>query len=459
MDLSSLTAISPIDGRYGNKTVALRPIFSEYGLLRFRILTEIRWFQALAAAPEIPELPPLSGPANAHLESIVDEFDEAAAGRIKAFERTTNHDVKAVEYYLKERLAEHPDLRPHVEFVHFACTSEDINNVAHALMLLAGRDEVLLPVMDELISTVTELAHRFADVPMLSRTHGQVASPTTMGKELANFAWRLQERRRTLAAVPLPAKLNGAVGNYNAHIVTCPEVDWQALSRQVLEGLGLQWNPYTTQIEPHDGIAEYCHALMRCNQVLLDLDRDMWGYISLGYFRQRKVATETGSSVMPHKVNPIDFENSEGNLGLANAVLAHLADKLPVSRWQRDLSDSTVLRNLGVGVAHTLIALEASLRGLGKVELDGARLAEDLAASWEVLAEPLQTLMRREGVESPYEKLKELTRGERLDAESMQRLIAQLPLSDTARARLQTMTPADYTGLAAELARALDKQR
>ena len=457
MDLSSLTAISPIDGRYGNKTADLRPIFSEFGLLRFRILTEIRWFQALAAAPEIPELPPLSGAANAHLESIVDDFDEAAAGRIKAFERTTNHDVKAVEYYLKERLAEHPDLRPHVEFVHFACTSEDINNVAHALMLLAGRNEVLLPAMDRLIEAVAELAERFADVPMLSRTHGQVASPTTMGKELANFAYRLQGRRKTFANVPLPAKLNGAVGNYNAHSVTCPEVDWPLLSRQVLEGMGLQWNPYTTQIEPHDGIAEYCHALMRFNQVLLDLDRDMWGYISLGYFRQRKVATETGSSVMPHKVNPIDFENSEGNLGLANAVLAHLADKLPVSRWQRDLSDSTVLRNLGVGAAHALIALEASQRGIGKVELDAARLSEDLDASWEVLAEPLQTLMRREGVAEPYEKLKELTRGERLDQQSMQRLIQELPLSDAARERLAQMTPADYTGLAAELARGLSR--
>lgn len=456
MDLSSLTAISPIDGRYGSKTAALRPIFSEFGLLRFRVLAEIRWFQALAAARELPELPALDGTANAHLESIIDEFDESAALRIKAFERTTNHDVKAVEYFLKERLAEHPDLRDQVEFVHFACTSEDINNLAHALMLKHGRDEVLLPAMDRICAALTVLAHDFADTPMLSRTHGQVASPTTMGKEIANFVYRLSARRDDFAQLRLPAKLNGAVGNYNAHHAACPELDWPALSRQVIEGLGLQFNPYTTQIEPHDGIAAYCHALMRFNQVLLDFDRDVWGYISLGYFRQRAVATETGSSVMPHKVNPIDFENSEGNLGLANAVLGHLADKLPVSRWQRDLSDSTVLRNLGVGAAHALIAMEATLKGIGKLEVDPARLAADLDESWEVLAEAIQTVMRREGVAEPYEKLKALTRGRRMDAASMQGILAELPLSDAARKRLAAMTPHDYLGLAAELARGVN---
>lgn len=455
MDLSGLTAISPIDGRYGGKTAALRPVFSEFGLLRFRVLAEVRWFQALAAAPELPELPALSGAANAHLESIVDEFDEAAALRIKAFEQTTNHDVKAVEYFLKERLAEHPELRDHLEFVHFACTSEDINNVAHALMLDAGRRDVLLPSMDRLCAELTRLAHALADVPMLSRTHGQVASPTTMGKELGNFVHRLRRRRDSFARVPLPAKLNGAVGNFNAHVVACPELDWPALARRVIEGLGLEFSPYTTQIEPHDGIAEYCHALMRFDQVLLDFNRDVWGYISLGYFRQRAVATETGSSVMPHKVNPIDFENSEGNLGLANAVLAHLAEKLPVSRWQRDLSDSTVLRNLGVGIAHVAIALEATLRGIGKLEIDPNRLAADLDASWEVLAEAMQTVMRREGVAEPYEKLKALTRGRRLDAASVQTLLAELPLSEDARRRLAALTPAGYLGLATELARAL----
>ncbi len=455
MDLSSLTAISPIDGRYGSKTAPLRSIFSEFGLLRFRVLTEVRWFQALAAAEELPELPALSGTANAHLESIIDEFDEAAALRIKAFESTTNHDVKAVEYFLKERFAEHPELRDHLEFVHFACTSEDINNVAHALMLDAGRREVLLPAMDRLCSELARLAQALADTPMLSRTHGQVASPTTMGKELGNFVHRLRRRREGFAQVPLPAKLNGAVGNYNAHVAACPTLDWPALAQRVIEGLGLAFNPYTTQIEPHDGIAEYCHALMRFDQVLLDFNRDIWGYISLGYFRQRAVATETGSSVMPHKVNPIDFENSEGNLGLANAVLAHLADKLPVSRWQRDLSDSTVLRNLGVGAAHVLISLEASLRGIGKLEVDPSRLAADLDASWEVLAEAIQTVMRREGVAEPYEKLKALTRGRRLDAASVQVLLAELPLSEEARGRLGSLTPASYLGLATELARAL----
>lgn len=453
MTSSPLLAISPLDGRYAAQTEALRPVFSEYGLLRFRVRTELRWFLALAEAPELPELPALPDALRARLEALGDDFDEAAAARIKEIERTTNHDVKAVEYFLKERLSEIPELAPHVEFVHFACTSEDVNNVAHALMLRTGRDEVLLPAMDAVLERLAELARDFAEVPMLSRTHGQVASPTTLGKELANFVHRLRSARDAFALVPLPAKLNGAVGNFNAHLAAVPELDWPALARRVVEGLGLAWNPYTTQIEPHDGIAAWCHALMRFDQVLLDLDRDLWGYISLGYFRQRAVATETGSSTMPHKVNPIDFENSEGNLGLANAVLGHLAEKLPVSRWQRDLSDSTVLRNLGVGAAHALIALKATLKGLGKLELDRARLAEDLEGSWEVLGEAIQTLMRREGVPEPYETLKALTRGRRLDAASMRVLIAELPLSEASRARLEALTPEGYTGLAADLAR------
>ena len=455
MDLNALTAVSPIDGRYGARTTPLREIFSEFGLMHARVRVEVRWFEALADHPALPELPAPSAAARAHLDAIKADFDLDHAQRIKVFEGTTNHDVKAVEYFLKERIAEHPELAPHVEFVHFACTSEDINNVSHALMLAAGRDQVLLPAMDRVIDALAALAVEFAATPMLSRTHGQAASPTTMGKELANFVHRLQGRRETFAAVPLPAKLNGAVGNFNAHVAAVPELDWLALSRDVIESLGLTLNPYTTQIEPHDGIAEYCHALMRFDQVLLDFNRDIWGYISLAYFRQRAVATETGSSTMPHKVNPIDFENSEGNLGLANAVLAHLADKLPVSRWQRDLSDSTVLRNLGVGAAHALIALDAAAKGIGKLQLDPARLADDLDATWEVLAEPIQTVMRREGVEEPYEKLKALTRGRHMDATTMAGILRDLPMSDTARTRLAAMTPATYLGLAEQLARAV----
>ncbi|HSG91308.1 MAG TPA: adenylosuccinate lyase [Pseudomonadales bacterium] len=455
MDLTALSAVSPIDGRYGARTAPLRAIFSEFGLMHSRVLTEVRWFEALADEPALPELPALSDGARAHLRAIADDFDLPAAERIKTFEATTNHDVKAVEYFLKERIGAHPELAPYAEFVHFACTSEDINNVAHGLMLAAGRSSVLLPAMDRVIDALAALALEFAAVPMLSRTHGQAASPTTMGKELANFVHRLQGRRDDFAAVALPAKLNGAVGNFNAHVAAVPEVDWPALSRRVIESLGLAFSPYTTQIEPHDGIAEYCHALMRFDQVLLDFDRDIWGYIALAYFRQRAVATETGSSTMPHKVNPIDFENSEGNLGLANAVLAHLADKLPVSRWQRDLSDSTVLRNLGVGIAHVLIALEATARGIGKLQLDPARLLTDLDATWEVLAEPIQTVMRREGVAEPYEKLKALTRGQRIDADSMATILRELPMSDAARERLAAMTPATYLGLAEQLARAV----
>ena len=455
MDLSALTAVSPVDGRYGGRSAPLRSIFSEFGLLRFRLVAELRWFRALASAPELPELPALSDTAILALETLERDFDVADAAAIKAIEATTNHDVKAVEYFLKERIGQIAGLERHLEFVHFACTSEDINNVAHALMLKTGRDEVLLPAMDRVIDAIAALALQHAGVAMLSRTHGQVASPTTMGKELANFAHRLRQARDTFAAIALPAKLNGAVGNYNAHVAAVPEVDWPALSAGVLTSLGLEFSPYTTQIEPHDGIASWCHALMRFDQVLLDFDRDVWGYIALAYFRQRAVATETGSSTMPHKVNPIDFENSEGNLGLANAVLGHLAEKLPVSRWQRDLSDSTVLRNLGVGAAYVLIALEASAKGISKLELDPQRLAEDLDASWEVLAEPIQTVMRREGIEEPYERLKALTRGRRLDEHAMAELLAALPLSDAGRARLAKMTPAGYTGLAEPLARQL----
>ena len=455
MDLSPLTAVSPLDGRYAGRTAPLRSVFSEFGLLRFRVTAELRWFRALAAAPELPELPALSADATAFLEALERDFCEADAAAIKAIEARTNHDVKAVEYFLKERLATHPDLAPHVEFVHFACTSEDINNVAHALMLRAGRDEVLLPAMDRVIDAIAALALEHAAVPMLSRTHGQVASPTTMGKELANVVHRLERARDAFAAVELPAKLNGAVGNYNAHVAAVPELDWPALAAGVIGELGLAFAPYTTQIEPHDGIAAWAHALMRFDVVLLDFDRDVWGYISLAYFRQRAVATETGSSTMPHKVNPIDFENSEGNLGLANAVLGHLAEKLPVSRWQRDLSDSTVLRNLGVGAGYVLIALDAAARGIGKLELDPQRLAEDLDASWEVLAEPIQTVMRREGVPEPYEKLKDLTRGRRMDAAAMADILDALPLSPAARERLARMTPASYTGLAERLARSV----
>jgi len=455
MELSTLTAVSPIDGRYAEKTVALRPIFSEYGLMRFRVQVEVRWFTALADHPGIPELPAPGSAARAHLAAVAEDFDGHAATRIKALETVTNHDVKAVEYYVKERLREHPDLAPYVEFVHFACTSEDINNLAHGLMLYTARKQVLLPQMERVVEALRGLVRDTADVPMAGRTHGQLASPTTLGKELANVIARLERQRQRFASTLLPGKINGAVGNFNAHCVAYPELDWERLAREMVQSLGLEWNRYTTQIEPHDGIAEYCHALMRFNQVLLDFDRDMWGYISLGYFRQRTVESETGSSTMPHKVNPIDFENSEGNLGIANAVLGHLAEKLPVSRLQRDLSDSTVLRNLGIGVAHALIALQAALKGLERVEPDRARLAADLAGSWEVLAEPIQTVMRRHGVAEPYETLKELTRGRHLDAESMERLLAELPLPEAARNALASLTPEAYTGLAEQLARAI----
>ncbi len=453
MELSSLTAISPIDGRYGGKTEVLRPIFSEFGLIRHRVLVEVRWLVALSEEPGIAELPPFSSRARAFLEALVEQFGEDDARRVKAIEATTNHDVKAVEYFLKERMAGEPELARAAEFVHFACTSEDINNLAYALMLREARSKVLLPALDDVVEAIRALAHRYAELPMLSRTHGQTASPTTLGKEMANFAYRLERQREQLAAVPLLGKINGAVGNFNAHLVAYPEVDWPALAERFVTALGLDWNPYTIQIEPHDYMAELFHALVRVNNVLIDFDRDVWGYISLGYFKQKAVAGEVGSSTMPNKANPIDFENSEGNLGLANALFEHMAGKLPISRWQRDLTDSTVLRNLGVGIAHSLIAYQATLKGIGKLEADPRRLAEDLDRAWEVLAEAVQTVMRRYGIPEPYEKLKAFTRGKAIDREALRAFIDGLDLPDKAKARLRALTPADYLGNAAEQAR------
>jgi adenylosuccinate lyase len=455
MELSGLTAISPVDGRYGSKTADLRPIFSEYGLIRHRVLVEVRWLQALARHPQIPEVPELSGHAQHMLEAMVEQFRVEDAQRVKNIERTTNHDVKAVEYFIKERIAGNAELEAVAEFIHFACTSEDINNLAHALMVREGRGQVLLPLMDALIGAIRDLAHHHAEVPMLARTHGQPASPTTLGKEMANVVQRMHTQRERVAAVELLGKVNGAVGNYNAHLAAYPEIDWPAFARGFVESLGLTWNPYTTQIEPHDYLAELFDATARFNTIVIDFCRDVWGYISLGYFRQKTVAGEVGSSTMPHKVNPIDFENAEGNLGLANAVLGHLSAKLPISRWQRDLSDSTVLRNLGVGIAHTAIALESTLRGIGKLEADPARLAEDLEANWEVLAEPIQTIMRRYGVERPYERLKELTRGRRIDRGELETFVAGLEIPEEAKARLRALTPATYIGNAFEQARAV----
>ncbi|GAB4254838.1 MAG: adenylosuccinate lyase [Methylomicrobium sp.] len=448
----SLTAISPIDGRYANKVDALRPIFSEYGLIRYRVEVEVRWLQALAAEAQIAEVPALSTDANALLNDIVSNFSEADAQAVKDIEKTTNHDVKAVEYFLKEKIKGNTELQAINEFFHFACTSEDINNLSYALMLGEGR-KLLLDQIDRCITAIRQLAHDTADQPMLSRTHGQSASPTTVGKELANFAARMQRQKTQLETVELLGKINGAVGNYNAHSVAYPEVDWSAFSKNFVESLGLTFNPYTIQIEPHDYIAEYFHALSRFNTILLDFDRDVWGYISLGYFKQKTVAGEVGSSTMPHKVNPIDFENSEGNLGIANAVFGFLAEKLPVSRWQRDLTDSTVLRNIGVGIAHTSIAIQSTLKGLSKLELNTDAIEADLNANWEVLAEPIQTVMRRYGIEKPYEKLKELTRGQRLTPEQMRAFIEQLDIPQSAKSALLQMTPRSYTGYAEKLAR------
>lgn len=457
MELSALTALSPIDGRYGSKTAALRPYFSEYGLLRYRVTVEVRWLQALAANPAISEVPALSAAANSFLDAIVSGFSVSDAERIKTIERTTNHDVKAVEYFLKEQVATQPELAAISEFIHFACTSEDINNLSHALMLKEARDAVVLPLMDQLNAAIKGLAVAYRAIPLLSRTHGQPASPSTMGKEMANVYVRLKRQRDQVAAISPLGKINGAVGNYNAHLSAYPDIDWQQFSKTFVESLGLSWNPYTTQIEPHDYIAELYDAMGRFNTVLIDFDRDVWGYIALGHFKQKTIAGEIGSSTMPHKVNPIDFENSEGNLGIANAIFHHLASKLPVSRWQRDLTDSTVLRNLGVGFGHCLIAYEASLKGISKLEINEANLASELDSNWEVLAEPVQTVMRRYGIEQPYEKLKELTRGKRVDGEAMRAFIAKLELPEAEKTRLQAMTPASYIGDAIRFVDALDQ--
>ena len=453
MSLTPLTAISPLDGRYRAQLERLAQLASELGLMRLRMRVEIAWFLHLADAPEIAELPAPSKADREFLVSLANDFDAAAAARIKEIERGTNHDVKSVEYYVKERLRTRAALAEHVEFVHFACTSEDINNLAHALTLKTARDELVLPAMDALIDSIGMLAERHAGAAMLSRTHGQAASPTTMGKEMANFVHRLRRQRRQLAAAQILGKMNGAVGNFNAHHASYPGVDWPALTRRFVESLGLEHNPYTTQIEPHDYIAEIFHALLRFNHVLLDFDRDVWGYVAIDYFRSRVVSGEVGSSTMPHKVNPIDFENSEGNLGIANALLAHLAEKLPISRWQRDLSDSTALRNLGAALGHSLVAYQSALRGIEKLDLNGEALARDLEQNYEVLAEAVQTLMRKHGMDAPYEALKEATRGERFDAAGYAALLDRLALPAEVRKALGELAPRDYTGLAEALAR------
>lgn len=452
MELSALTAVSPVDGRYGSKTADLRAVFSEFGLIRFRVQVEIRWLQQLASHPQIQEVPALSAEANALLDNLVDNFSVEHAERIKEIERTTNHDVKAVEYFIKEQIADNAELMAVNEFVHFACTSEDINNLSHALMLRHGV-EVARNQMQQVADAIAALGREHADQPMLCRTHGQTASPSTMGKEMANVAYRLQRQLKQIDNIEYLGKINGAVGNYNAHLSAYADIDWEANAKSFVEGLGLTWNPYTTQIEPHDYIAELFDAVCRFNTILIDFDRDVWGYISLGFFKQKTVAGEVGSSTMPHKVNPIDFENSEGNLGLANAIMQHLAAKLPISRWQRDLTDSTVLRNLGVGFGHSLIAYQASLKGIGKLEINAARLAEDLNNAWEVLAEPIQTVMRRYGIEKPYEKLKDLTRGKDMNQATIQDFIDTLEMPESAKAELKALTPALYIGNAADQAK------
>ncbi len=453
MELTALTAISPVDGRYGEKARVFRDIFSEYGLIRNRVTVEIRWLQQLASHPQISEVPTFSDDANKALDAIVSEFDLADAASIKDIERTTNHDVKAVEYFIKNKIAGVPELHAVTEFVHFACTSEDINNLSHALMLREGLDLGLLPAMDRVIDILAALAHEHAAQPILSRTHGQTASPSTVGKEFANVVHRLRRQIKQLRQVELMGKINGAVGNYNAHLSAYPDIDWAANAQQFVEGLGLDWNPYTTQIEPHDYIAELYDTIARFNTILVDLDRDIWGYISLGYFKQKTVEGEIGSSTMPHKVNPIDFENSEGNLGIANALFSHLSAKLPISRWQRDLTDSTVLRNLGVGFAHSLIAYEATLKGLSKLEINPGRLDDDLNHAWEVLAEPIQTVMRRYNIEKPYEKLKELTRGKAMTPEVIKAFVEGLAIPEVAKAELRALTPGSYAGNAEDQAR------
>ena len=448
MELSALSAISPVDGRYGSKVKSLRPIFSEFGLIKYRVTVEVRWLQKLAATSAIAEVPAFSAQANDVLNSIVADFSEEDALTIKKIEATTNHDVKAVEYFLKEKIADNAELNAVTEFIHFACTSEDINNLSHALMLTDCRETVLLPEIDNILSAMKSLAIEYKTIPMMCRTHGQPASPSTLGKEMANVYVRLQRQREQIANVEMLGKINGAVGNYNAHLSAYPEVDWHEYANEFVTSLGLSFNAFTTQIEPHDYIAELFDAIARFNTILIDFDRDIWGYIAMGHFKQKTIAGEIGSSTMPHKVNPIDFENSEGNLGIANALFTHLSQKLPISRWQRDLTDSTVLRNLGVGFAHTMIAYGATLKGISKLEVNEANLAAELDSNWEVLAEPVQTVMRRYGIEKPYEKLKELTRGKRVNGDSMREFIMTLELPDHAKAQLCEMTPASYIGRA-----------
>ncbi|WP_288107934.1 adenylosuccinate lyase [Limnobacter sp.] len=452
--LTALNALSPLDGRYQSKVNSLRPLLSEAGFMHHRVIVEIEWLKALSNAG-FSELPALSNDALKLLDDIVNHFSEKDAERIKEFEATTNHDVKAVEYFIKEKFKSSEELGKASEFVHFACTSEDINNMSHALMLKATRENVILPKIDEIISVLRNYAHQFADVAMMCRTHGQPASPSTLGKEFANVVHRLERARTAIAQVELPAKMNGAVGNYNAHLSAYPEFDWQGFSRKLIESLGLTFNPYTIQIEPHDGIAALMDAVARANTILIDMNRDIWGYISLGYFKQKLKAGEVGSSTMPHKVNPIDFENSEGNLGMANAVLKHLSEKLPVSRWQRDLTDSTVLRNLGVGLGYALLAYESCLKGLGKLEINHSAIEQDINQAWELLAEPVQTVMRRYGLPNPYEQLKELTRGKGITQDALQSFISTLAIPEHERTRLLEMTPASYIGMAATLAKAI----
>ncbi len=453
MTIASLTALSPLDGRYSKRVHALRPFFSEYALIRFRTLVEVAWLKTLADHPDIPQLAPFSEDTLEQLDQLVQHFTESDAAQIKAIEERTNHDVKALEYWLREKLSSNQEVVAAAEFIHFGCTSEDINNLSHALMLSGACHTVLFPALEALLQRLTAMAHQLAAMPMLARTHGQTATPTTLGKELANVVARLERQLGGLKHIALLGKFNGAVGNYNAHLCAFPHIDWPTLSRQFVESLGLGFNPYTTQIEPHDSIAELIHAFCRINTILIDLNRDLWGYISLGYFRQKPQAGEVGSSTMPHKVNPIDFENSEGNLGMANALLQHLAEKLPISRWQRDLTDSTVLRNMGVGLGHTLLAWDTCLKGLGKLEADPVRLQQDLDHAWEVLAEPIQTVMRKTGIANAYDHLKELTRGKRIDQTLIREFITGLDLPAEDKQRLLELTPATYTGLAEPLAR------
>ena len=456
-DLAELTAVSPIDGRYGEQTAGLRALLSEYGLIKHRVLVELRWFKYLASHENIKQLPNLTKQQSLAIDNLIDRFDIKDAERIKVFEKKTNHDLKAVEYFIKEILSEIEGLQPYVEFVHFACTSEDINNLAHGLMLNAAMNSLIKPAMKDVVQAISEITKKYADVPMLSRTHGQVASPTTMGKELANVVARLKRQLKSVEEVSILGKLNGAVGNYNAHAAAYPNVDWLVVSENFVRHLGLDWNPYTTQIEPHDYIAELFQAIGRFNTILLDFNRDIWSYISINYFTQKKVDGETGSSTMPHKVNPIDFENSEGNLGMANAILAHLAEKLPVSRWQRDLTDSTVLRNVGVGLSYSLIAYNSALRGIGKLELNEDELEKDLTKSWEVLSEPIQTIMRKHGIPEPYEKLKAMTIVKSLSLARIKEILEDLDLPNNVKNDILALTPSNYTGEAQRLVERLLK--